>query len=167
MIAKTRAGFTYIAEVVDKATGAVREREVVKNLMPIEGINHMIATQLKGGPQINNWYVSVYENAYTPLPSDTMAMFPAAAGENVDYVGSSRPLFNSGAVANGTVDNVGNVIELEFSDDTVIHGGFISSSATKGGTSGVLLSAVRFASPKSVDSSSVLRITAGFIMSSM
>jgi hypothetical protein len=36
-------GFVWTFEVVDKETGEVRDSETVHNLMPTEGLNHMLA----------------------------------------------------------------------------------------------------------------------------
>lgn len=165
-----KAGFAYLIEVVDRDTGRVRESEVVKNLMPLEGINHLINVSMKGSTQITAWYLGLYEGNYTPTSTDTMAAFPAAATETTAYDEATRRTFTPGAVAAGTVDN--SAAKAEFTINVTagttktIYGGFIGSASAKGSTSGVLLSAVKFASPKTLGDGDVLRVTAGFTIAS-
>lgn len=159
-------GFEYTVEVLDK-DGNVTDREVVHNIMPLEGIHHVLNTVLKGGAQVAQWHIGLYETAYTPTPNDKMANFPSAAVEATEYEATTRLPFTPGNLADGSVDNSANAAEFKFTAAKLIYGGFISSSSAKGSTSGVLLSAVRFGSPKSVDSSSTLRVTAGFTMASL
>lgn len=161
-----QVGFVYTVEVLD-AQGNVMEAETIHNLMPIEGLQHVINTVLRGGTQVPQWYVGVYESAYTPVPGDVMSDFVAAAGECTAYAGATRRPYASGTPVGGATSNADSVAEFEFSATKTIYGGFISSASAKGSTSGVLLSAVRFGSPKNVDSSSTLRVTAGFTLSSL
>lgn len=108
----------------------------------------------------------LYEGDYTPVAGDTAATFPAAATEFTAYDGTTRKTFVPGAVVGTNVDNHDNKAEFTFTPAKVVYGGFISSSSARGSTSGVLLSAVRFGSPKSVDAGGVLRVTAGFTLAS-
>ena len=163
---QAEAGFTYLVEVID-AHGNVTDSEIVHNLMPTEGLNHVLSVLLKAGSQVTQWYVGAYENSYTPVAGDTMAAFPAAAGETTAYAAATRPAFTPGTVAAGAVDNSAAKADFVFNATKSIVGGFVSSASAKGSTAGVLLSAVRFATPKSVDNTSTLRITAGFTMSSL
>jgi hypothetical protein len=160
-------GFVWTFEVVDKETGEVRDSETVHNLMPTEGLNHMLATELKGGAQVANWYVGVYEGAYTPVSTDTMATFPANATECTTYASVTRPALTLGAIAAGAVDNYAATSDFDFNATKTIYGGFVSSSSAKGGTSGFLLSAVRLASPKFADDTSTLRAKVAFSMVSI
>lgn len=166
MIEHSEAGFEYLIEVLDK-DGNVVDSERVHNIVPLEGLHHIIGTVLKSGVQVSQWYVGLYEGAYSPTANDTAAGFPAAATECTAYSAATRAEYTPGAVAAGAVDNFDNRAEFAFTAVKTIQGGFISSSSAKGSTSGVLLSAVRFGSPKAVDASSTLRVTAGFTMASI
>lgn len=161
-----KAGFSYRVEIVDKRTGQVRESEVIKNLMPVEGIDHLINVSMKQGAQVAAWYIGLYEGNYTPASDDVMATFPTAATESTAYTPSTRPAFVPGAVSAGTVSNGASRAEFTFTSAKTLYGGFMSSASAKGSTSGILLSAVRFSSPKVVGVDDVLRITAGFTIAS-
>ena len=160
-----KAGFTYTLETVKN--GQVIDKEVVHNLIPVEGINYLINTGLKAGAAFPAFYVGLFEGAYTPLPADTMATFPAAATELVAYAETTRRALVLGAVSAGAVDNVAS--KAEFTGTTngkLAHGGFICSAPAKGAATGVLISAVRFTSPKTLDAGTVLRVTGGFQITS-
>lgn len=160
------AGFKYLVEVVDRS-GRVVDSSIEKNLMPEEGQNYVLESLFKGGTVAATWYIGLYSGAYTPNPSDEMATFAAQAIEVTDYAETLRQAFVPGSVVSGNVSNALSKAEFEFLADTTVTGGFISSAAGKGGTSGVLISAVRFSSPKQLSAGSILRVTAGFSLASL
>lgn len=157
-------GFTYTVEHV--RNGEVLSTETVKNLMPLEGINHMLGVTFKGVTQATTWYIGLYEGNYTPVLGDTAAAFPAAATECTAYDESTRVEFNEGAVSGGALNNAANVAVFTMNATKTVYGGFVSSASAKGGISGVLGSAVRFASAKSLESGDLFRVTAGFTLAS-
>jgi hypothetical protein len=162
-------GFTYLIEVMDKQTGKVDESqtEIVHNLTPIEGLNYFLSAGIKGAAQLSTWYIGIFEGNYTPQTTDIMSTFPGSATESTAYAESARLAFSSGAVSAGALDNSAAVANFTINATKTIYGGFISSGSVKGNGSGVLLSAVRFTSPKAVDNSTILKVTAGFQMASV
>lgn len=160
-----KAGFTYTVEVLDHH-GEVVDTEVVANIMPDEGITHVLNTVLKGGSPVGTWYVGLYEGNYTPAGTETAATLNSAATESTAYDETARIAFVPGSITDGNVDNSASKAEFTFNTAKVIYGGFIASASAKGSTSGVLLSIVRFGSPKSLDDGGILRVTAGFTMAS-
>lgn len=163
-LTQAKAGFVYLIEVVRK--GQVISQEIVHNLMPTEGLNHMIGVTLKGQAQISSWYMGLFEGNYTPQASDAAATLPAAAVECTAYDEAARQLLVLGTIASGAVDNATNRSEFTINASKTVYGGFISSSQAKGATTGVLISSVRFASPKVLADDDVLRVTAGFALTS-
>lgn len=162
-----KAGFTYRIETID-AAGAVTHVDEVKNLIPTEGLNHIIDVALKNGTAYPTLYIGLYEGDYTPVPGDTMAAFPLAATELTAYVEATRELVVLGSISGGAVDNTASRAEFTgTTDGKLAKGGFVSTSPTKSSTTGVLLSAVRFPSPRPLDSGSVLRVTVGFSIVSL
>lgn len=160
-----KAGFLLTVESLKD--GVVVGREVVHNLIPIEGINYLIAAGLKGVAPYPSWYIGIYEGNYTPVPADTMAAFPQSATESSAYVEGQRQPLVLGAPSLGAADNSNSM--AVFTGNTTgkfIQGGFISSTPAIGASAGVLISAVRFSSPKNFDAGNVLRITAAFSISS-
>lgn len=159
-----KAGFVWTVETIKG--GEVVDSEVIHNLFPIEGLNNMLAVWLKGATQPTNFYVSLYEGNYTPVPGDTAAAFPAAATELTAYAETTRVPLVLGSVASGAVDNVSDAdTRAIFTGNTngkLAVGGFITTAPAKGATTGVLASAVRFTSPKSLDAGTFLRATCSF-----
>lgn len=167
MIDPTKVGFRYRVEVLNRHTGEVVNSETVHNLMPDVGIHHALDVLLNGASQVTQWYLLPFGNNYTPQPTDTSATFPALAGEITAYAGATRPAIVTGAAAGGAVTNDANRVELDFPATTTVQGAAIISTPTKGAAAGILLSAVKFASPKVVDSDSILRVLVGIEFASL
>lgn len=160
-----KAGFVYTIETI--RDGEVVDTEVVHNLIPTEGLNYLLNAALKGGTPVAAWYVGIFEGDYTPVAGDTMATFPTAATESTAYSEAQRRPLVLGATTAGATDNTAS--KAEFTGNAagkVIYGGFVASQPAKGATSGVLVSAVRFAAAKNLGVGDILRVTAGFALSS-
>lgn len=155
-----KSGFVYCVEHL--RGGEVLSREEVHNLMPTEALNHLVSTEYAGGAQVGTWYVGIYEGNFTPDGDETAATLPGAATECTAYDAATRIAFVPGTVAGGAVDNAASRAEFEMNDTKTVYGGFLSSAAAKGATTGVLGSVVRYASPKPMTPGDVLRVTAGF-----
>jgi hypothetical protein len=142
-----KSGFDFFV-TVEHLDGSVSQRECVHNLMPDEGRDHVPGVIFKGALQVPNWYIGLYEGNYTPQPDVKASTIAALASECTTYSSAQRVAFVPGAVANGSVDNGANKAEFTMTAAKTVYGGFIASASPKGATTGVLISAVRFASPK-------------------
>ncbi|MCY1225192.1 hypothetical protein D9M72_373820 [compost metagenome] len=131
------------------------------NLVPFEGLNHMLNVTLKGLSQVPTWYIGLFEGDYTPTPDVTAATLPALATECTAYNPATRVEFQEGTVSGGSVDNAAALAEFTFTAGKTVRGSFISSASSKASTSGVLLSVVRFPSPQVMAAGSKLSILAG------
>lgn len=160
-----KPGFTYTFDLLDRH-GRVIEREVVHNLIPVEGLAFMLGALFKNQTVPSGWYIAPYEGNYTPTLGDTAAAMPALATECTAYAASLRAPFAPGAVSGTTIDNGASSAEFVFTEEKTLYGGFMTSSPNKGATTGILLSAVRFGSPKAVGPENPLRVTAGFTFAS-
>jgi hypothetical protein len=166
-MSKATMGFKYRVREFDPAGNLVSDT-VDDNLIPTEGLNYFIETALKEGTPFPALYVGLFAGNYTPTPTDTMAAFPAAATELTAYTSATRPVVTLGTVAGGAVDNTAAVNEFTGTvNATLAYGGFVATSPTKGGTSGPLLSAVRFSTPKALDAGGRLEVTVVFASASI
>lgn len=163
-MSNVQAGFEYLFEIL--RDGVVIDSFTEKNLVPTEGLNHFLNVEFKGATQIGTWYLGVYEGNYTPVSTITAATISAAATETTAYNETTRVAFVPGTVASGAVDNSASRAEFTLNATKTIYGGFLSSASAKGATTGVLVSAVKFSSPKSLVSGDVLRVTASFTLTS-
>lgn len=163
---KKLIGFTYEVTQISPS-GIVIAHEKVHNIMPNEGITHIINVIFLAGTKASGWYIAPYTNAYTPVSTDTAATFVASANETSDYSQTTRPQFNAVLSSdNLSVINTGNEAEFTFTAATRVTGLFISSSSAKQGTTGILLSAALLTTPKQMEIDGVLRVNAGFTFAS-
>ena len=162
MISKPTVGFVYTFRHF--RNGELLDEFAVKNLMPYQGVNHMLDVLANGGAQVTAWYIGLYGNNYAPLPSDTMATFPALAGELSGYTGN-RQSFVPNPAASGVLSNAGQEAEFTITTTQTVRGGFIASHATKGSTAGLLLSAVQLPSPRTFEVGDVVTVAAGLEIS--
>jgi hypothetical protein len=161
MKSNAKAGFLYTVEVI-APDGSISQREERLNLIPTEGLNHLIGVEFASVPQVTAWFIGLFSNNYTPTPSAVAATIAAVSGETGAYSSSAaRVPFTPGAVSAGSVDNTASPGLFTFAAATTVYGGFIVSSPVIGGVTGVLGSLVRFATPKQLDVNSVLRVIAG------
>lgn len=165
MIEGARLGFIYQV-TVRRRNGDVEVDPPVHNLIPTAGLNHILSTVLDGGTQVGTWYVGLFSNNYTPIAGDTASSFPGNAGESTAYDESARVEYVPGSIASGAVNNNSSPAEFTMSGTATIYGGFIASASAKSSTSGTLLSAAKFSSPKSLADGDVLSIKAGFTLTS-
>lgn len=164
VLSDVKAGFTYTVEHIRR--GVVIDREVIHNLMPIQGLNFVQSALFKGTAVPGTWYIGVYEGNYTPVALDTMATFPGTATECTAYDESTRVAYVPGTVSGGALDNSASKATFTFNATKTVYGGFMSSVSTKSATSGTLLSAVKFASPKAMTAGDILSVTAGHTFTS-
>lgn len=153
-------GTSYLVEHL--RAGQLIASEVVHNLVPIEGLNHIVGVVVKQATQVPAWYIGLFEGNYGPVPGDKAETFPTAAVECQTYTPATRPAFTPGAAAGGAADNTASRAEFTFTAPKTVYGAFLVPAATKGGITGPLLSAARFAEPKVVAIDDVLRVTATF-----
>ena len=165
MIEQAKIGFVYTLELIG-ADGKVRWREEVDNLIPNQGRDYILSAALLGGSQVPTWHIGLYGNARTPLAADTMATLLADAAEITTYtnIGGTRIPLTPDALAGGVFSNAGGKAEFAFPSAATARGGFIASSSLQGATTGTLLSAVLFPSPKVIGAGEILRVTAGLAL---
>lgn len=167
MNATMRGGMIYIVQSYRRSKSGLlllTDEEMVENLVPVEGLNHMLATEFKGGAQVSNWYLALFEGNYTPVSTDTAADFAADATECVAYTQATRVLWNAGTPAGGVLDNTGSVAIFDMNATVTVYGAALLSAPSKGATTGVLSSIARFAAPKSGQDQ--IKVTAGYVLTS-
>lgn len=165
-IAELLAGTMFHVEV-EAADGTIGQREAKANMIPNQGLEYFVGILFDGVTPAADWFIVPYEGNYTPGPTVTAATAPAAATESTAYDETTRVLFNTASAGVGARSNSANKAEFTFNADKTIYGVWVVSASAKGATTGVIISFVRFASPKLCDAGSVLRVTAGFAIASL
>lgn len=149
-----RAGINAIPmgvfDVDHRRGGDLIARVAGSNVIPTEGLNHILSTVVAGGSQVLTWYMALFEGNVTPGASLTAATFTSTTTECTAYGETARVAFNEGAAAAGVIDNASNRAIFTMNATKTVYGGALLSASAKSSTSGVLLAAARFASARNV-----------------
>ena len=127
------------------------EDSIEPNLLPTEGLNHILRVALSNTAKLNTFYLSLFSGAYTPVAGLTAATYPAAATEITSgtegYSEATRRTWTPAAAATGAIDNVASKAAFTIATATTvtIRGAALVSDSVKGATTGVIISAARFA----------------------
>ena len=121
------------------------------NLITVEGIKHALDVILHGATQYTTWYLAPWTDNVTEQATWTAATFASAAGElTTQYTQSTRVAFVEAAATDlGVTTNAASPATFTSAvDNVVIRGLGLLSHSTKGSTSGVLLSAIKYATAR-------------------
>lgn len=120
-------------------------RDRIDNLVPTVGKNLVLDTVLSGSSYTAAWYIGLISStgySSPPALADTMASHSSWT-EDTAYSASARPTASFASASAGT-KSLTAPQTFTMSAGTTIKGCFISSSSSKGGTGGTLLSAGLF-----------------------
>ncbi len=151
---------------------------VVKNLIPIEGLNDALTQYFKGSSYTATWYVGLINNAnFSALAAaDTAAKITTSAPsggtngwkEATAYSESVRQTLTLGTAAAGIIGNEANLATFSINGTVSLIGGFLVSSSVKGGTAGKLFGEATFPTGvQSLISGNVLTIQVDITASSV
>lgn len=139
------------------------------NLVVNEGLQYMAGVALTGTSQVTTWYLGLITGpGVTTSAADTMAS--KGWTEFTGYSNANRVTATLAAatLANpSVVTNSASVASFNINATGTVGGAFLTSSSTKGGTTGTLFSEKAFSSPgnRSVVSGDVLAVTYTFSLS--
>lgn len=143
-------GFRHELQIFDKATGELVDSEVAYNRIPQAGIDYLIQTPFGDVAPVTTWYCGLFRNNFLADAGTSAADIPSVMGEFVDYSEATRPLWDRAYNGAGTMDNSLSRAVFTPTVDRQVYGSFIVSNAAKGGSTGLLLSVVRFSTVKQV-----------------
>lgn len=122
----------------------------VKNLIPTEGLNHILMVALKNTAKLNTFYLALYSGDYTPTNALTAANFASTATEitsNTEgYSETTRRTWTPADAASGEISSLAekSTFTIATATTVTIRGVALLSDSVKGSTSGVLISAVKY-----------------------
>lgn len=134
------------------------------NLIVDEGLNYVLNAGLSSGSKVAGMYVGVYANNYTPIAGNVMSTFPTAGVAlevTTEISNATRPTWSAFTGAVTTTKSLTNSAApaiFTFTASADVNGAFLSSTNTKGGTTGTLVAASKFASTRSMINGDVLSI---------
>lgn len=129
------------------------------NLVVDAGINDALDKQFKASSYTAAWYVGLIStNPPTIAAADIMSSHPGWT-ELTGYDESSRQTLVLGSISGKSVNNNASRAEYTItSNSTTIGGAFITTSSTKGGTTGILYGAGTLSPVKTLDAGDVLKV---------
>lgn len=133
------------------------------NLVVSEGLTHILSVALGSTAKPAGYYLALFGGATAPAANWTAATFPSVAQEITSltegYADATRPVWVPGAAANGSISNpVAASLTITTATTLSVTGLALLTNNTRGGTSGVLVSATKFASTRSFQNGDVYQI---------
>lgn len=138
--------------------GELCGRDISPNLVPTEGLNHILSVVVAGGSQVATWYMGLFEGNYTPVAGVTAATVTSAATECTAYDEAARVAFVEGSASGGTISNSASRAEFTMNATKTVYGAFLASASAKSATSGSLLAIARFSASRAVIDDDVLAV---------
>jgi hypothetical protein len=139
--------------------GKVIETREGHNDIVNEGLDNILDVMFNAATQVDPWFVGLIDGSgsQTLANSDTL---PSHAGwaELTSYDETTRVGWNPAAAASQQVAN-GTQMTFTMNATDSIHGIFIASDGTKGGTTGILWATAAFASELAVVATNEVKIT--------
>lgn len=159
-----RHGFRWSAELVSPDGEVLRSEELTPNLIPQAGVDYLAGLIRGTGTIIAPWYIGIGEGNYIPTSGVTSADLPSPVGECTAYSNATRPAWGETYDGVSLISNLSNRVEYAMTAEKRLYTGFLVSSSTKGGNTGLLLSVVRFSTPYDTPAGSVFRLGASITL---
>lgn len=141
-----------------------QDERIDRNLLTDEGLTHMLAVVLGNAAKLSQWYLALYSGAISPAAGWTAANFAATANEIVSgtegYSETTRRVFQPGTATSNTIDNTANkaAFTIVTASSLTVQGAALLSDNVKGGTSGILVSATRFTTPRVLQNTDIYNV---------
>lgn len=150
----TGQGVTAKGEYYDRINDGEWQR--TENLIPTEGLAHILNVALGSTPKPASYHLALFSAAAQPSANWTAASFATQASEIVSmtegYSSATRPTWTPTNTATNSIDNmaVANVakVTMKTASTLTVQGAAMLTSNTKGGTTGALISASKYAAPR-------------------
>lgn len=140
-------------EYFDRINGGAWSVE--KNLLPVEGLAYMLSVIMGQTPKPAGYFLALFSGAAAPAANWTAASFAAAASEITSmtegYTSPTRPVWTPPAsTATASIDNMAAVAHLTMATAGTLNvtGAALLTNSTRGGTTGVLISASKYAATR-------------------
>ena len=147
-----RQGVLAAGEYFDRINGGEWQR--TKNLIPTEGLAHILNVAMGSIAKPAGYFLALFSGAAAPAANWTAASFAAAASEIVSltegYTSATRPAWTPTNTSTGSIDNMASVasVTIATSSQLNVTGAAMLTNSTRGGTTGVLVSATKYAAAR-------------------
>lgn len=152
-------GFGGVYHVDHIRDGQVIGQYTARNAITDVGMNSLLGIMFHADTQITTWYIALVDNSgFSAFANaDTMASH-AGWTESTAYSDSTRISWGPGASSSRSITN-STPATFNINGTATIHGIFVTSNSTKGGTTGTLWSTAAFGSNVTVNNGDQLKVT--------
>lgn len=157
-----RQGIMVKGEYFDRLNDGEWER--TPNLVVTEGLAHILNTALGSTAKAAGYYLALFSGATAPAANWTAANFASVASEIVSttegYTNATRPEWTPANTTTGSIDNMSATASLTIATTSTLNvtGAALLTNSTRGGTSGVLISATKFSATRTFQSGDVYQV---------
>lgn len=148
-----KQGVMASGEYFDRINGGDWER--TPNLIVTEGLAHILSVALGATAKPAGYYLALFSGAAAPAANWTAASFAAAASEIVSmtegYTSPTRPVWTPPAsTATNSIDNMAAIasVTMATAGQVNVTGAAMLTNSTRGGTTGKLISATKYAADR-------------------
>lgn len=148
----TDQGITAKGEYYDRVNGG--EWTCNHNLIPTEGLAHILNVALGTTPKPTAYYLALFAAAAQPAANWTAASFASTASEIVSmtegYASATRPVWTPVNTSTGSIDNLASAakVTIKTASSLTVQGAAMLTNSMRGGTTGALISASKYAAPR-------------------
>lgn len=133
--------------------------EIAPNLIPTEGLNHILDVALSQATQKLAFYIALFSGNVTPQATWTGANWVANATEFTNYAEATRQAWAEAGVAAGSVTNSASPASFTIgAGGGTVRGAALVEASAKSATTGVLVAAARLPADKVLAETEELRI---------
>lgn len=148
-----KQGVMASGEYFDRINGGDWER--TPNLIVTEGLAHILSVALGATAKPAGYYLALFSGAAAPAANWTAASFAAGASEIVSmtegYTSPTRPAWTPPAsTATNSIDNMAAIasVTMATAGQVNVTGAAMLTNSTRGGTTGKLISATKYAADR-------------------
>ena len=154
-----------------RRAGEVIDTWKENNIVPQEGLNHLLNVNFNGKTAVGTWYIGLYSNTYTPLDDDVYTDIGTTFTEiNADYDEATRPAYvPDGDATVKLMTNDASRAVFTFNASATVAGAIFVSSNIKGdnaAANAVLMAASAHSPSRSMLSLDELLVKYSFLGSS-
>lgn len=155
-------GISFKGEYFDRINGGEWQRN--DNLVVNEGIAHILNVALGGKAKTVKYFLALFSGNTAPAPTWTALNFAAVASEVVSltegYTNATRPEWVPVDTNGNSIDNMAAAAQLtiETSGTLTVTGAALLTNSTKGGTTGTLVSASKYAVARTFQNGDIYEI---------
>ena len=148
-----KQGVMASGEYFDRINGGEWDR--TPNLVVTEGLAHILSVALGATAKPAGYFLALFSGAAAPAANWTAASFAAAASEIVSmtegYTSPTRPAWTPpSSTATNSIDNMAAVAQVTIATAGTLNvtGAAMLTNSARGGTTGALISATKYAAPR-------------------